>query len=310
MRWRKKGLICSWESLDLSWYRSFTLMPKPFRLDKRTIRILITFGDEQNIGRIARLDVAADNPGQILEVGAEPVLDIGPDGAFDDHGVVTASTIESADWFRLYYSGYHLESERPYSILGGVAFSLDRGLSAVRGQSEPILPKNKHEPSNRAALVVHLENGRYKMWYLGDVGEGWVSNAEGKRLPCYRTKYLESADGLVWPPNPGTPSLSFQNADEHGLALHCLWRENGLYKIIYSIRTLSKGYRLGYGESADGKVFTRKDAEIGIDVSKRGWDSEMICFGHRFVCDDKIYLFYCGNGYGRSGFGYAELENG
>ena len=111
---------------------------------------------------------------------------------------------------------------------------------------------------------------------------------------------------MDWPRVGGAVAVTFENPDEHGIAKCTLWKEGDVYKIIYSIRSLSKGYRLGYGESKDGITFTRMDNEVGIDISKSGWDSEMIEFAERFQYRNKVYLFYCGNHYGMEGMGYAE----
>ena len=46
----------------------------------------------------------------------------------------------------------------------------------------------------------------------------------------------------------------------------------------------------------------------GIDVSKDGWDSEMLCYPHVFKCDDNIFMLYNGNQFGRYGFGLAVLD--
>ena len=54
---------------------------------------------------------------------------------------------------------------------------------------------------------------------------------------------------------------------------------------------------------------TRKDEEIGIDVSESGWDSQMQAYPAVLRCRDRVYLFYNGNDYGRDGFGYAILES-
>ena len=35
----------------------------------------------------------------------------------------------------------------------------------------------------------------------------------------------------------------------------------------------------------------------------------MICYPNVIKVKDKLYMFYNGNGFGQSGFGYAELEN-
>jgi hypothetical protein len=77
----------------------------------------------------------------------------------------------------------------------------------------------------------------------------------------------------------------------------------------YSIRTRSKGYRLGYAESADGRSWTRKDDEAGLDVSESGWDSEMICFACVQPTPYGTYMFYNGNNYGETGFGVARWRD-
>ena len=46
----------------------------------------------------------------------------------------------------------------------------------------------------------------------------------------------------------------------------------------------------------------------GIDVSTSGWDSEMVAYPHVANVDGKILMFYCGNHFGKNGFGYAELK--
>jgi hypothetical protein len=70
----------------------------------------------------------------------------------------------------------------------------------------------------------------------------------------------------------------------------------------------SRTYRVGYAESRDGAVWTRMDARAGIDVSRTGWDSEMVAYPFVFDHRGSRYLVYNGNCFGRSGFGYAVWE--
>jgi hypothetical protein len=74
----------------------------------------------------------------------------------------------------------------------------------------------------------------------------------------------------------------------------------------YSCR--GKSYRIGYAESEDGRQWQRLDALAGIDVSPSGWDSEMIEYPFVFDHNGQRYMLYNGNGYGKTGFGLAELE--
>jgi hypothetical protein len=69
-----------------------------------------------------------------------------------------------------------------------------------------------------------------------------------------------------------------------------------------------KAYRIGYAFSDDLEIWTRDDDSVGIDVSEGSWDSDMLCYPHVFNCEDKIYMLYNGNEFGRFGFGLAVLE--
>ena len=79
----------------------------------------------------------------------------------------------------------------------------------------------------------------------------------------------------------------------------------GVYMMWYSVK--GQAYRLGYAVSDDGFEWERKDDQVGIDVSPTGWDSEMIEYPSTFAWEGKLYLLYNGNGYGKTGFGLAEL---
>lgn len=309
MKWKKHGIVCSHGSFDLAWYRKNTMVPTPHLTAGNALRIFLTFCDQDNIGRIGYIDTDPSDPKKILGYSSTPALDIGSRGTFDDHGVVTASVVKNGDELWLYYSGYQLGVSVPYTIFGGLAISRDEGRSFQRYSRVPILDRTEKEIYSRCAPVVHLEKGHFRLWYLGDFEDGWVDN-HGKLQPRYLTKHLTSTDGIHWGQAEGVHCLHFKDGEEHGLAKPTIWYERGRYRMIYSIRHLSKGYRLGYAESADGIVFERMDERIGLDVSAEGWDSEMICFGSLFRHHDRTYLFYCGNHYGLDGFGYAELIEG
>ena len=84
--------------------------------------------------------------------------------------------------------------------------------------------------------------------------------------------------------------------------------------MIYSYRNSldyrtdkEKSYRLGYAESKNGIIWKRKDNEIGIKMSEKGWDDTMMEYSTGYVLNNKHYLFFNGNGFGKEGFGIAKL---
>lgn len=51
----------------------------------------------------------------------------------------------------------------------------------------------------------------------------------------------------------------------------------------------------------------RRDAEVGIHRSEKRWDSEMIEYCSTYERGGRRYLLYNGDGFGKTGFGYAVL---
>jgi hypothetical protein len=79
------------------------------------------------------------------------------------------------------------------------------------------------------------------------------------------------------------------------------------YRHGVAFRNAERGYRIGFAWSEDLVTWHRDDELGALPVSAEGWDSEMVCYPSIVVDGDRTYMFYSGNGFGRVGFGYAEL---
>jgi predicted GH43/DUF377 family glycosyl hydrolase len=270
-------------------------------LNQECIRVYAAFLDQSKVGRIGYVDVDAREPLRVLKVSHKPVLDVGEPGTFDDNGVTPVTILQYQDKLWLYYLGWQLGVKMPYFLFTGLAVSKDGGESFERYSRTPVLERSDEEPFVRSAAHVHWHNGRWRMWYVA--AHGWI-RVQGKQLPRYNIRHLESHDGISWE-KKGAVCLDTAGDDEFGLGRPFVIEEDGLYRMWYSTRTISKGYRLGYAESHDGSSWLRKDREVGIDVSERGWDSQMICFACVQKTRHGTYMFYNGNQYGESGFGVA-----
>ncbi|MCW4047199.1 MAG: hypothetical protein NWE99_06520 [Candidatus Bathyarchaeota archaeon] len=303
MKWEKKGLIYCPDG-KCPWAKKYAFPPTPYFVADDVIRIYVAFCDENMVGRIGFVDISAENPSVILNVSEKPVLDIGVPGTFDENGVVPVSIVRVGSKLYLYYVGFQLGYKVRYFMFIGLAISNNGGKSFERYSKVPILDRTDKELLNRAGAFV-MHNDLFQMWYVA--GSNWITGLNGKLLPEYNMRYLESNDGMNWG-KEGKVCINFKNEDEHGFGRPCVIREVGKYKMFYSIRTKSKGYRLGYAESKDGITWTRKDDEIGIDVSESGWDSQMISYPSVVRYRDRVYMFYCGNNCGETGFGYAVLK--
>lgn len=304
MKWRKLGRIYVPDG-KLSWARKYAFPPTPYFVSDRVVRMYVAFCDENTVGRIGFVELDAEDPSRVLRVSEKPVLDIGQPGAFDENGLLPTCIVPVGKQLYLYYVGYQLGYRVRYFQFQGLAISDDGGLTFTRHSRVPVIDRSDRELVNRTSAFVLREDGVFKMWYVG--GSSWL-DVRGKSLPIYNLRYLESRDGKSWGPE-GEVCLDFQNDDEHAFGRPWVFRSGGRYRMLYSVRTKSKGYRLGYAESPDGRVWRRDDEAVGIDVSTAGWDAEMIAYPSVVEHKGRVLLFYNGNNCGETGFGHAVLES-
>lgn len=290
------------------WSKYYGLMPTPDMVDEHRLRIYFAATDENRFGRIAYIEVDSKDPSKILYVSPEPVLDIGDLGTFDDCGVAPSCVINHGDRKLLYYVGFQRTVRVPYMLFTGLAVSDDGGRSFKRYSTTPILERLHNEYSIRSAPTILAENGLSKMWYVAGVSWEIINNDlfKEKSMPNYVIKYAESRDGIHWSCSEKI-CINWKSEDEFGFGRPWVIKEDNTYRMWYSIRRKSLPYRLGYAESTDGRNWTRKDEEVGIDVSDEGWDSEMICYPAVISANGVTYMFYNGNNNGETGLGYAEL---
>ena len=300
--WLKQGLIYC-PSGELWWARRYAYLPTVEVISQNRLRIYFASLDENKYGRIGFIDVDAEQPKNILFVSQEPILDLGEIGCFDDCGVNPSYILNASGKKYLYYVGWQKCERVPYKIFAGLAISED-GISFRRHSQLPILDRTENELCIRSATTILKENDQYKMWYVSAFK--WIT-VKATLYPNYIIRYAESSDGIVWHNSPDV-CIDFENENEFGFGRPYVIKENNLYKMWYSIRSKDEPYRIGYAESMDGIKWKRKDHEVGIEKSKMGWDSEMICFPCVVDVNGRRYMFYNGNGCGTSGFGYAVKE--
>jgi predicted GH43/DUF377 family glycosyl hydrolase len=303
MKWRKLGLVWGPDGSQ-SWAKTHASGPTPIVFDSY-VRVFVQSLDEHGIGRIGYVDLARDNLLKVIGSSKKPVIDIGKPGTFDENGVFPTSIIQHQEELYLYYVGFELGTKIRYRLLSGLAISTDGGESFYRSKNTPILERSNEELYFRCGPFVCKDNNRWRMWYVA--GSEWI-NLNNKDLPAYDLRYIESDNGTDWP-SVGKVVMPLDSSREHGFGRPYIVKEGGIYKMFYSIRCMERGaYKLGYAESPDGIEWTRKDQEIGLDISEEGWDSLSIEYSAFLNVDGKKYLFYNGNDFGADGFGIAVMD--
>lgn len=314
--WKKKGLLFS-PNQRFDWMYNYAQCPFALEFDN-FIRVYFATREryKDNLVRAfgGFVDLDKNNLKHIIRVSDKPILQLGGIGEFDEFGTMPISVVRHCGMFYLYYVGWTRCYSTPYDWEIGFAVSKD-GENFSKVGKGPLLGPTLDEPYlNSTPVVYKFSDNDWHMFY--HTGVRWLETSSGneKKLESqYLLKHATSTDGINWIRNnkyiiprkfdtecQTTPAIFYLNGEYH--AFFC-------YRKGIDFRdNKDNSYRIGYASSKDFVTWEREDSKAGIDVSNSGWDSQMIEYPSIFKFNDKYLMFYCGNHFGRDGFGYAELD--
>ncbi len=310
IHWKKKGVIYCPDGTSAVMHSHAAI---PFgMLTKEGLRIYFSARNEQGRSLPFYLDTDAANLQQIQYVHTEPILPLGALGTFDDAGIMPSCVIESEGLHFMYYIGWNPQVTVSYRLSIGLAVSSDGGYRFSKYAAAPISDRSLEEPFFNTAPFVLKEGSLWRMWYISTTAWHMI---DGYPEPQYHVKYAESADGIHWE-KTGVVCIDY-DATAEAIGRPSVIREDGIYKMYYSYRRLRgyrterwAGYQIGYAESEDGISWEKKNHEAGIGLSEDvlAWDYQMMEYCHVLQTGVGKVMLYNGNGFGKTGFGYAVGE--
>jgi hypothetical protein len=302
MRWERLGRIFT-PSGERDWMVSHASVPYAERLEGDLFRIYFTPRDRGNRSYLGWLDVELTRPDRIVRLAEAPLLGPGEPGSFDDCGTLGSWLVEADGGKHHYYIGWNRRSPMPFHVSIGRATTpagADAG-APLEKLPGPVLERGLGDPLFCSNPCVLHEAGHWRMWYLSGLGWETVRDAASA---SYHIRHAESPDGVHWRRSDGV-AIGLVHPDEIAIARPTVLRDGDGYSMWYCWRGRSFPYRLGYATSPDGISWTRRDNAAGLALADSGWDSDMIAYPYVFEHRGERYMLYCGNGFGRAGFGLA-----
>jgi hypothetical protein len=302
--WTRRGLLMG-APPERSWSRSHAALPAVDELEDGGLELYFSPRDARGRAHIARAHLTADSTGElsVTDIDREPVLRPGPLGAFDDSGVTMSCVAHGKSGTLLYYTGWTLGVTVPFYFYAGLAIRPHGDDRFQRVSAAPLLERTAEDAYLTASPWVLDDDGVWRMWYVSCTG--WEILA-GEPRHYYNLRYAESDDGILW--RRGGVAIDFADSGEYAISRPCVIRDRGRYRMWFAAR--GDRYRLGYAESTDALHWDRDDTQAGLLPAESGWDSEMVAYPAVFEREAVKYLLYNGNGYGRTGIGYATLDAG
>ena len=256
------------------------------------------------------LDVDPDDPTRIVRLHDQPLLEVGVPGTFDDSGTQCNWAMWNGSEVWLYYLGWNLGITVPARNNTGLAVSDDGGVTFRKPFQGPVLDRTPHEPFFAYTPCILKEDEIYHCWYGS--GRGWATVGE-KLEGEFEIKYGHSTDGVNWT-RPNVTCLPPLDPGEVNCRPSVI-KDEDTYKMWFSYRGTvdfrdgTGSYKIGYAESKDRLTWCRRDDYGGLDHSDEGWDGLMTCFAQVADIGGRRLIFYNGNGFGATGFGFAEWRD-
>ena len=179
----------------------YTQAPNALVLEDR-IRIYFTSRpprdpDGQYVSRVGFVDVDRNNPCKILNVSAEPVIELGGPGNFDEHGTYPFSVVRVKDQVTAIYAGWSRCSSVPFDVSLGLVRADVNDLNFEKVGVGPVLTKSQFEPFIISSPKIRYFKDRFFPFYIA--GSRWISQQNSD--PVYSIRMAVSQDEEDWKKN-------------------------------------------------------------------------------------------------------------
>lgn len=277
--------------------------PLPIHVAGDIYRIFYCGRDDQNRSSVGAVDIDIVQRNVITE-HSTPFFEHGPVGSFYSDGISIGNCYEADGITYMLFMGWQHPSDGHWR--GDIGRLIVTPEISLKLEDENFfLGIDSTDPVSLSyPWVQPLSESGFNMWYGSTLT--WDAG-NGEMLHVINHAY--SADGHQWHRTGLAVPFELGRAQAFSRPT-VLINKSGDFEMWFSFRGgADEKYRIGYAKSDNGKNWRLDLKNSGIDVSPTGWDSEMIEYPFVFNHNGVRYMLYNGNGYGKTGFGLAVLDD-
>lgn len=268
-------------------------------------------GDDEGRQRICLATAKIDDLGNWTRHG--PLFDLGESGDFDARWCVLPHVIRfGPEQWHLYFTGNSGRGKGLSAFPGiGLATSKD-GKIWKKFPENPVLERSgvdgDPDAIGMAGGSLIQVGDEWRFYYTGCPTIGAELFLNQNKTICLAV----SADGIRWEKKGAVmlrdPDRDYENVGVAGPVVRPMPDGKG-YRMWYSaIGTRWGYYSICYAESDDGIIWHRGDKvddNLQLTPFGDGWEKQMVEYPSVIPEGGRLRLFYCGNGYGKTGIGTA-----
>lgn len=306
--WKKLGLVFSHPPGDIS----HAQVPTPWKTDGGLKILFASRTMDRNglpVSHVRLADFSSETlPPNAVVDQSYPVLFPNSDGGFTSSGVMPGSVLTTETSSTLFFTGWHRSADVPYELAIGQATWNPVKSQFVMDSPGPVLSKSETDPYTQAQPTVFLHEGKLRMIYQS--GTGWVIDRD-RREPVYRLRIAEFEPRCGW--KPANRFLVPTVLENECQTSPTILKVGSQYLMLFGYRAPTgfrdsfNSYKLGFAHSNDLETWSRLPDNPTLLPTPDRWDSQMTTYPSLLEWNSRILLLYCGNNFGREGFGLAEL---
>ena len=292
---------------------SHTQCPFYLNLDNEE-RIYFSSRDKNNISRVFYIKIKACDQSITLTENKiyGPIIDRGNKDDFDSDGAMISWILKLKNDYLLYYTGWKVKKKFPYENSIGLCVSRKNSDSFKKIKTNPIIYKNKHDIFfTGTSCVINFKNIFFN--YYMSCSE-WITNPKTSRKePKYCLKIATSKDSLNWKIT-NKVAIPLQG-DWGGVSKASVVNIRGKLHMWFSYRgefhyrlNKDQSYKIGYATSKNGYDWLIEEFSMNADNNQSG-DDLMQAYPHVFQKNNKLFMLYNGNEFGKSGIFLAQSKN-
>ena len=163
MKFLKRGLILKPQDVGIECSR--LMCPTPILVNEDKLRLYLGFCDNNGISRPGYVELNANNPSEVTTIKVDPLLNLGPNGTFDDNGVCPTCILKLNEEVLYYYFAFQRLVNIPFYMFTGLATSRTLDSQWNRFSNVPILDRTNEESLMRSGAYVIQDNNSFKIYY-------------------------------------------------------------------------------------------------------------------------------------------------
>lgn len=301
MTWNKVGNIFSPEiSNENPFLLSHASNPVAMKTqDPNVVKIFYSARDQDNRSSISSFDFSLTEM-EVVSVVGKPLAKWTDGLPFGRDGLSPGCLSFMNGKPELWVMGWQRPPDSHwYGEIGSLKLDQVGGIRSV--PSDPIFGLSQSNPLGLSYPWIHNFGGYYRMYFGSTVHWG-----DGKGEMLHVIKSARSVDGLNW-----TQESQIIPEDHTQMAFSrptVYENPDGYLEMWYSVRGSDSRshYRIDYARSEDGLSWQPFPfSKFSVLPGSAEWESEMTEYPCLFEFQGHKFMFYNGNGYGKTGIGLA-----